>query len=53
VRTLSLVFNAVLFSFSSLNAAETHSTPLRAGSQIASGSEIFARDAKIDNAQLH
>jgi pimeloyl-ACP methyl ester carboxylesterase len=53
MRTLSLVFNAILFSFSSLNAAETHSTPPEAGSQIASGSEIAARDAKIDNVQLH
>ena len=53
MRTLSSLLSCVFLGISSLQAGEAHSTPLRAGSQFASGLEITARDAKIGDTQLH
>src|SRR5437870_8198120 len=53
MRTLSSLLSCVFLGISSLQAGEAHSTPLRAGSQFASGLEITARDAKIGDMQLH
>jgi pimeloyl-ACP methyl ester carboxylesterase len=53
MRTLSSLLGCVFLCISSLQAAEARSTPLRAGSQFASGFEIISRDAKIGELQLH
>src|SRR6266481_5656489 len=53
MRTLSSLLSCVFLGMSSLQAGEAHSTPLRAGSQFASGLEITARHAKIGDMQLH
>jgi pimeloyl-ACP methyl ester carboxylesterase len=53
MRTLSSLLGCVFLCISSLQAAEARSTPLRAGSQFASGFEIISRDAKIGDVQLH
>src|SRR5438046_9307487 len=53
MRTLSSLLSCVFLGISSLQAGEAHSTPLRAGSQFASGLEITARDAKIGDMQVH
>src|SRR2546429_4740137 len=53
MRTLSSLLSCVFLCISSLQAAEAHSTPLRAGSQFANGLEIISRDAKIGDVRLH
>lgn len=44
---------AAVISLVTVQAAESHSTALRPGSQTASASGIFPRKAKIENVQLH